>query len=346
MIKGLSEMRRLPRVGKIRLGVKNKNEQGAVYPTAVDYFVFEEKGLPKEITKKIKELYGEKPRELIIRFFSNDLEQIFPQYLKYYKSGQLFCKGDGEKARRRKDSGELEEIRCPYKDCPYYQQKLCRPIAHLKFYLEGIPGGFFQIDTSSINTIININTKIEQLKMIYGNIVNVPLRLNLIPIQVQVKGNKDSKSFNKTTYIMDINEIQENTIEKQNKNTNTSITNVIADEDFIENDMPEEFSEDKEEIPEGFEVIEDGEDPFTKEEQKEMLMLNKFGKIQIKGKDYVIATFMDSQNKTYNFIIPNKEIFKGLNEIKKSGKTPIIYDYRTEDFNGYKSLIEYKVLTL
>lgn len=343
MIKGLSEIRKLPRIGKIHLGVKSKNDQGAVYPTAVDYFVFEEKGLPKETTRRIKELYGEKPRKLIIKFFSNDLEQIFPQYLKYYKSGQLFCKGDGEKARRRKDNGELEEIQCPYKDCPYYQQKLCRPIAHLKFYLEGIPGGFFQIDTSSTNTIVNINTKIEQLRIIHGNIVNIPLELTLVPIQVQVK-NKDLKSFNKTAYILDINEAQENATAKEN----TNIINTVIDEDFIENDISQEFSEVQEDdtftIPDGFEIIEDGEDPFQKEEQKEMLMLNKFGKIQIKGKDYVIATFIDSQNKVHNFIIPNKEVFKGLNEVKKSGKTPIIYDYQTEDFNGYEALIEYKVL--
>ena len=39
MIKELSDVRRLPRLGKIHLGVKAKNEKGVEYPKAVDYFV-------------------------------------------------------------------------------------------------------------------------------------------------------------------------------------------------------------------------------------------------------------------------------------------------------------------
>ena len=38
-IKGLSEQRRLPRLGKIRLGVKKKNQKGIEYPASTDYFV-------------------------------------------------------------------------------------------------------------------------------------------------------------------------------------------------------------------------------------------------------------------------------------------------------------------
>jgi len=354
MIKGLSEIRRLPRIGKIRLGVKNKNQQGVQYPSAVDYFVFEEKGTPKEVLQKVKELYGERPQRLIIKFFSNDLEQIFPQFLKYYSKNQLICKGDGEIARRQ-ENGEIVEIKCPYKDCPYYQQKLCRPIAHLKFYLEGIPGGFFQIDTSSTNSIINLNTKIEQLKIIHGNITNIPLELTLVPIQVQVKGDKDAKSFNKTVYILDIHEpngtLAKNLInEPSNKNRTVETT---IDEDLEENDLPEDFEEaeemsqkeDTDFIPEGFEPIDEGEDPFAEpEENKEMLMLDKFSKIQIKGKDYVLASFLDAQNKTHNFIITNKDVYKELAAAKKSGKTPIIYNYRTEELAGYEVLIEYKLL--
>jgi len=352
MIKGLSEIRRLPRIGKIRLGVKNRNQQGVQYPSAVDYFVFEDKNTPKEVLEKIKNLYGEKPRKLMIKFFSNDLEQIFPQFLKYYSKGQLICRGDGEKARRRQENGEISDILCSYKECPYYQQRMCRPVAHLKFYLEGVPGGFFQIDTSSVNSIININTKIEQLKLIHGNITNIPLELTLVPIQVQVRGDRDSKSFNKTVYILDIHEVNgtlvRNLLNEPNKKPVTNES--VIDEDFTENDVPEDFKEteqkqDEDFIPEGFELIDEAEDPFADTGQnKEMLMLDKFSKIQIKGKDYVLATFLDSQNKTHNFIITNKDIYKELTAAKKSGKTPIIYDFRTEDLAGYEVLLEYKLL--
>lgn len=39
MIKGLSNVRRLPRLGKIRLGVKRQKEGGKVYPVEVDHFI-------------------------------------------------------------------------------------------------------------------------------------------------------------------------------------------------------------------------------------------------------------------------------------------------------------------
>ena len=330
MIKGISEIRRMPRIGKIHLGVKNKNEKGVAYPSAVDYFVIDEKSTPKEILKKVKEIYGEKPRKLIIKFFSNELEQIFPQFLKYYSKGQLICRGDGEKAIRRNENGEFTEITCPYKDCEFYKQRLCRPVAHLKFYLDGIPGGFFQVDTSSINSIINLNTKIEQLKLAYGNIVGMPLELSLVPIQVQVKDDKSTKSFNKTAYILDIHE--------KNFEDNKD-NNILEDFDIEGEGQDEDF------VPEGFEVVDDENDPFANTDQnKEMLMLDKFGKIQIKGKDYVLATFLDSQNRTHNFIITNKDIYVDLNTAKKSGQNPVIYDYQTEDFEGYEVLMEYKKL--
>ncbi|MGH2331790.1 hypothetical protein [Thermoanaerobacter mathranii] len=351
MIKGLSEIRKLPRIGKIRLGVKSKTVEGTQYPTAVDYFVIDEKNTPKNIAEKIKKLYGEKPQKLRIKFFSNDLEQVFPQFLKYYQKGTLICRGDGEKALRRKENGEIKEITCQYKNCPYYQQKLCKPIGHLKFYLDGIPGGFFQIDTSSVNSIININTRFEQIKTAHGgNIINVPLEIVLSPIQIQVK-TENNKNFNRTVYIIDINDTTQNNSQITKEKFEEILQKEFEDtfkEEFDE-EFNEEFSKDNEaEIPEGFDIAEDEEDPFAEDSNqkspKEMLVLDKFSKIQIKGKDYVMATFLDSQNKKYNFIITNKEIYIDLNTAKKSGKNPVIYNYRTENFEGYEVLMEYKKL--
>ena len=39
-IKGLTEKRRLPRIGKIHLGIMAETKKGVPYPKAVDYFVF------------------------------------------------------------------------------------------------------------------------------------------------------------------------------------------------------------------------------------------------------------------------------------------------------------------
>ena len=65
-IKGLTEARRLPRLGKIHLGVKKTkvvNGREVEYPSAVDHFVFpEDNPLYDDLVK----VFGEKPRELRI----------------------------------------------------------------------------------------------------------------------------------------------------------------------------------------------------------------------------------------------------------------------------------------
>ena len=52
-IKGISEIVRLPRLGKIRLGIKEEGADGKLYPTPTDYFV-----CPDEV----KKVFGEKPK--------------------------------------------------------------------------------------------------------------------------------------------------------------------------------------------------------------------------------------------------------------------------------------------
>ena len=51
-IKGISEIVRLPRLGKIRLGIKKKTDAGVSYSSSTDYFV-----CPDEL----KKVFGEKP---------------------------------------------------------------------------------------------------------------------------------------------------------------------------------------------------------------------------------------------------------------------------------------------
>ena len=92
-IKGLSDVRRLPRLGKIRLGIKVKHAKtGNEYPKEVGYFV-----CPPEIQK----VYGEKPTALDIMFPIEDETKVFAQNYKAYVFQGLRCKGDGEIALRR-----------------------------------------------------------------------------------------------------------------------------------------------------------------------------------------------------------------------------------------------------
>ena len=91
-IKGISEVIRLPKLGKIRLGIK-KDDDGKPSPGPTDHFV-----CPDEV----KKVFGEKPRELQIMFPTNDPAQWASQYLGCYsESNRLACRGNGKTAVAR-----------------------------------------------------------------------------------------------------------------------------------------------------------------------------------------------------------------------------------------------------
>ncbi|HHV79063.1 MAG TPA: hypothetical protein GXX40_05555 [Firmicutes bacterium] len=188
-IKGLSEIRRLPRLGKIHLGVKVSTSKGTTYPKAVDYFV---------IPDELKPIYGEQPRDLEIVFPVPDRELIFPQYLKAYGVSGLLCKGDGEVAYRvNRDTGEIDEIACCPDECELYNAKKCRKVAHLQFMLPDAPGlGVYQIDTSSYHSIVNLNSCLDMIESAVGRVHMIPLQLSLREKQVQPDGIK------KTVWVM------------------------------------------------------------------------------------------------------------------------------------------------
>jgi len=84
-IKGLTEKRRMPRIGKLHLGIKVKNKQGVEHPKAVDYFVYPDEGSPGgELLDQFIKEYGEKPKELPIIFPLGDEESIASQYYRCY----------------------------------------------------------------------------------------------------------------------------------------------------------------------------------------------------------------------------------------------------------------------
>lgn len=196
-IKGISEVRRLPRLGKIRLGVKKKTEKGVEYPSAVDYFV-----CPEEVQK----VFGKKPKELRIMFPIEDETKWASQWLKCYSATRgLICKGDGETALAlidvatggisTKDSlvVEMKEVPCNPDSCPEYQSKQCRRVMALQFLLPEVPGlGIYELDTTSFYSIVNINSAIDMTRGMFGRIAMIPLTLSLGPQEVQPEGRKKS----------------------------------------------------------------------------------------------------------------------------------------------------------
>ncbi len=194
-IKGLSETVRLPRLGKIHLGIKAKSKTGVEHPQKTDYFVFPKDHSDYEALVKI---FGEKPKELRILIPVEDEEQWATQYYKAYdRTHGLVCKGDGESATRMVDTktGDLtskdtttvalKEMTCAGKACPEYKAKKCQEVMNLRFILPEVPGlGVWQIDTGSINSILNINACAKMIRGTFGRITLVPLKLTLEPIEV------------------------------------------------------------------------------------------------------------------------------------------------------------------
>jgi len=173
MIKGLSERLRLVRRGKIRLGEKKISKKtGKEYPVALDYFV---------VPDEVKKIYGDTPRKLDIMLPMEGIEYFFPQFYKRYGSSRgLLCRGNGEIATQISETNEMTEIRCLGKDCSYSQSGECKPIGNLQVILSKIRGlGIYQIDTSSYNSIVNLNSGIEMIRGMLGRISWIPLILEV-----------------------------------------------------------------------------------------------------------------------------------------------------------------------
>ena len=183
-IKGLTNRRRLPRLGKLRTGIKQQGKT-TEYPKAVDYFVTPD----DEYGQKIRDLFGDKPKEIRIMFPVDDTEIIFPNWYKAYKSSVgLWCKGDGETADRVGENGIREEIECP---CENLQNKNCKQIGNLVFMIPEISiAGVFQIDTSSFNSIIDINSGLDFVRSVRGRLAMEPCVLRISPREVSPDGKK------------------------------------------------------------------------------------------------------------------------------------------------------------
>lgn len=190
-IKGLSEQRRLPRLGKIRLGIKKVSPRTkAEYPAATDYFV---------CTTEVQAVYGEKPKRLDVIIPVEDEEIWASQYYRQYsRSRGLVCKGDGETCRRMIDTktGDIagknteavdwrEGLPCMGRGCPDYKSKACQEVMNLQFLLPKVDGlGIWQIDTGSIHSIMNINNCAEMIRAMTGRVSWIPLVLSLEPTEV------------------------------------------------------------------------------------------------------------------------------------------------------------------
>lgn len=194
-IKNLSDARRMPRLGKIHLGIKkDKKKDGTPctpYPTEVEYFV-----CPPEV----QAVFGEKPTALKIMIPVEEPERFFPQYYKRYTTSLLQCKGGGEQAFCWAEEGGLKEVPCP---CDYLKTGECKQVGIFCFLMPDVQGfGIYQITTSSKNSIIDLNSSLDMIRAIAGRIRMIPLILKREKMEIQrVEDGKPKKSTHYTLKI-------------------------------------------------------------------------------------------------------------------------------------------------
>lgn len=221
-IKGLSEVRRLPRLGKIRLGIKKKNSSGVEYPAEIDYFLLDPQTPVELENEKIihdfQRLYGEQPKSIKIMFPVADSEVYFPQFYKRYGSATaLKCKGDGSTAACSadeyakglkllgRDEMGLPKVECKGRECVYYKSKECSEVGTLQVLLPELPGaGVWQISTGSYNSIVNLNSCIEYIKLVCGRAHMLPLTLERRQQETQ-HIDDNGKAHKGTHYILHVN---------------------------------------------------------------------------------------------------------------------------------------------
>ncbi len=256
-IKGLTEHRRLPRLGKIRIGIKKISEKtGKEYPFATDYFV-----LPENLTPFFQD--NPHPKELPIMIPVEDDEIWCPQYYKLYSSFRgVVCKGDGEKCRRMVDKAtgdranrETQEVvwhemECAGRECPDYKRGDCSEAMNLQFIMPDLPGlGVWQIDTKSPNSIRNINNAAAMIRSVYKHIAFIPLILSVEPAEVI-----DPKGQKKKVHLLNLRTngtMKELMLQARQPITELLLPSPVDDEAPLDGllDMPEAMDEQPESGP-------------------------------------------------------------------------------------------------
>lgn len=173
---GFSTNRRIPRLGKIRLGEKVENAAGKTYPRETPYFV---------IPDEVKLVYGPHPTTLDVMLLSEDPEVIFPQKLSRYGSSKgLVCHGDSVNAERLNPETKKWEPRscpCEFRRTAENPKGDCTETANLMVVLHKVNmGGVYQIGTGSYNSTVDVNSGIEYVKAMIGRISMIPLKLKRV----------------------------------------------------------------------------------------------------------------------------------------------------------------------
>lgn len=214
-VKDISDRRRLPRLGKIRLGFKINNGK-AEYPAESPFFVLpndvariygfktkvdallkanEFNVSRKETLKFIENNYAKLSAELEIMLPVNSIEAVFPQaYKRYGSSKGVKCMGDGERAMfYDENTMKYEEIPCP---CPKLKSEQnpkgeCTLRGNILCMLPKVSvAGIWQLDTGSYHSTVDVNSGIDYVQALIGRFAMIPLVLRRVPMETHHNNQK------------------------------------------------------------------------------------------------------------------------------------------------------------
>jgi len=262
---------RLPRIGKIRLGIKKVSKSGKEYPTEVDYFV-----VPEEVQAR----YGKEPKILPVMIPVENEEMFLRQYYGCYGGNQkLKCQGDGETAARRDENGSIEEIKCPSPDnCDFGKKNKCSARTDMMFVLPDINcGACYQLSTGSINSDIDIRSGIEMAKYLFGRISWVPMEIRREEMKIPDPATGKMQTHWPVKLYPTASIAQTNAIRSDTKRILDRQQNFVLDEPVMEGvmtDTPIEVIDDEPEtgtkgLPEGQAPASEPEAPPTEGGQRE-----------------------------------------------------------------------------
>lgn len=214
-VKDVSSKRRMPRLGKIRLGAKAK-KGNTEYPIELPFFLLpdevaarhamdnaleraKELGVTRaDVLKFIEENGHRLAEELPVMLPMDEQSAIFPQSYRMYGSSRgPKCIGNGEEAVEMgyDDAGKPTGRRD--RECPCMKLDMERGGCSLKGFLMVMlpdinPGGIYQITVGSWNSIVDVNSGIEYTKNIIGRAAMVPMKLRRVPTITHGSGNKET----------------------------------------------------------------------------------------------------------------------------------------------------------
>ena len=221
-----AQNRRLPVIGKIRLGIRKTAQSGNEYPESVPHFVLHD-------APEIEKAYGKDPVSIDAFFLTDDINLAIPHWLKWYKGGSKDKKGNvvggdlqcyGEGAKGANDDGSLipgkawhlakrdpltriiPDRECLGPKCPdYYDSRgkvQCGPSMSVHVFVPlASMYGIFVIDTKSKTSIGQFLAQVNMLKDTYGKLKGIPFKIYRDPMSLPVP---DKPGTRKTHYILSI----------------------------------------------------------------------------------------------------------------------------------------------